>query len=70
MLTIGDGCGLRLGAEICCCMDTRVGVTGLTFVVGVRVEFGGADPIGGLVEWLDRVIFDCCGGGGRRRLNS
>ena len=47
-----------------------MGVTGLTFVVGVRVEFGGADPIGGLVEWLDRVIFDCCGGGGRRRLNS
>jgi len=41
-----------------------VGVTGLTFVVGVRVEFGGADPIGRLVELLDRVIFDCCGEGG------
>ena len=73
MLTIGDGCGLRVGGRIgCCivCVGSGLGVMGLTSVAGLTFELSGVDPIGGLLEWWKRVIFVCCGEGGRRRLNS
>ena len=49
MLTIGDGCGLRVGGRIVC-IGSGLGVEGLTFVVGLTFELSGVDPIGGLAE--------------------
>ena len=64
---MSGGCGLSVGGSIGCCID--YGGAGLDGG-GLTLELSGVDPIGGLVEWWKRVIFVCCGEGGRRRLNS
>ena len=49
MLSIGDGCWLRVGGRIVC-IGSGLGVKGRTFVVCVMFELSGVEPIGGLAE--------------------